>query len=59
MNRKMKEYVKPELTLKYFLFDGDIATISDVNSSQAGGNDNVTIAPDESNDWWDAGGMDD
>ncbi len=61
MAANKNEYVRPELTLRYFLFDGDIATISDVNSSQVSDvSDNVTIAPGESHDWWGGGGgMDD
>ncbi len=59
MGERINGYCRPELTLKFFLFDGDIATISDVNSSQADISDNVTIAPSESDPWWDVGGMDD
>ncbi len=48
------DYEQPEFTLKLFLFDGDIATISDVNSSCAPNeSDNSAIeAPDESDAWW-------
>ena len=47
-------YEKPELTLKYFLFGGDIATISNVNSSQAPDEDNNSAieAPGEGDEWW-------
>ncbi len=60
MNKDMNllaEYEKPEMTLRCFLFNGDIATISDVNSSQGGSDisDNVTIAPDVSDTWWENG----
>ena len=59
MQELILEYEKPDLTIRYFLFNGDIATISDVNSSQGGNdvNDNVTIAPEESDAWWNAGGF--
>lgn len=47
-------YEKPELTLKYFLFGGDIATISNVDSSQAPdeGNNSAIEAPSEGDEWW-------
>lgn len=47
-------YEKPELTLRYFLFGGDIATISDVNSSQAPdeNNNDAIDAPGEGDEWW-------
>lgn len=47
-------YEQPELKVKYFLFDGDIATISDVNSSHAPNesNNSAIEAPDASDDWW-------
>lgn len=52
MEERKLTYEQPELTLKYFLFDGDIATISNVDSSHAGGDDNLIEAPDESDAWW-------
>ncbi len=47
-------YEQPEITLKRFIFDGDIATISDVNSSCAPNeSDNSAIeAPSEGDNWW-------
>ena len=47
-------YEQPELTLKYFLFNGDIATISNVDSSQAPDEENNSAieAPSEGDDWW-------
>lgn len=53
MSKKLA-YEQPELTLKHFLFDGDIATISDVTSSCAPNeSDNSAIeAPSEDDNWW-------
>ncbi len=47
-------YEQPEITLKRFIFDGDIATISDANSSCAPDeSDNSAIeAPSEGDNWW-------
>lgn len=53
VRKRAPDYERPELTLKYFLFDGDIATISDVNSSMPpDSSDNVTTAPSEDDPWW-------
>ena len=47
-------YEQPELTLRYFVFDGNIATISDVNSSNAPteSDNNIISAPESNDDWW-------
>lgn len=47
-------YEQPEITLKHFLFNGNIATISDVTSSCAPdeSNNSAIEAPDESDNWW-------
>lgn len=53
MEKKLA-YEEPKITLRYFLFNGDIATISDVDSSHAPNesNNSAIEAPDASDDWW-------
>lgn len=54
MENNKLPYEKPDLTLRYFLFNGDIATISSVDTSHAPNesNNSAIEAPSEGDPWW-------